>query len=71
MDGRADVYGDELLHMYVEVIGLQGDPQEVFDRYGIDHVVIPPDWELAGWLDGSPLWERAYADDTAVIWVRR
>jgi hypothetical protein len=71
MDGRADVYGDELLHMYVDVIGLNGEPQAVFDRYGIDHAVIPPDWELAAWFDGSPLWERAYADDTAVIWVRR
>ena len=71
MDGRADVYGDDLLHMYVSVIGVQGDPQQVFDRYEIDHVVIPPDWELAGWLDGSSAWERVYEDDTAVIWVRR
>jgi hypothetical protein len=71
MDGRADVYGDGLLHMYVEVIGLDGDPQVVFDRYQIDHAVLPPDWELAAWFDDSPGWERAYADDTAVIWVRR
>jgi hypothetical protein len=71
MDGRADVYGDELLHMYVSVIGVQGDPQQVFDRYQIDHVVIPPDWDLAGWLDASAQWERAYEDGTAVIWVRR
>ncbi len=71
MDGRADVYGDELLRMYVSVIGVQGDPQEVFDRYAIDHAVIPPDWELAAWFDASPLWERVYADDTAAIWVRR
>jgi hypothetical protein len=71
MDGRADVYGDALLHMYVDVIGVHGDPQEVFDRYRIDHAVIPPDWELAGWFDASPLWERVYEDPTAVIWVRR
>jgi hypothetical protein len=71
MDGRADVYGDALLHMYVDVIGLDGDPQVVFDRYDIDHAVLPPDWELAAWFDDSPGWERAYADDTAVIWVRR
>ena len=71
MDGRADVYGDALLHMYVDVIGLHGDPQVVFDRYDIDHAVVPPDWELAAWFDTSPLWERAYTDDTAAIWVRR
>jgi hypothetical protein len=65
------VYGDALLHMYVDVIGLDGDPQVVFDRYDIDHAVVPPDWALAAWFDASPLWERAYADDTAVVWVRR
>ena len=69
MDGRADVYGDDLLRMYVSVIGVE-DPQAVFDRYAIDHVVFPPDTPLADWLDASPGWARAYADDTAVIWVR-
>ena len=69
MDGRADVYGDDLLRMYVSVIGVE-DPQAVFDRYAIDHVVFPPDTPLADWLDASPGWVRAYTDDTAVIWVR-
>lgn len=71
MDGRADVYGDELLRMYVSVIGLEADPQEVLDRYRIDHAILPPDWKLAAWFDDSARWERAYADETAVIWVRR
>jgi hypothetical protein len=71
MDGRADVYGDELLRMYVSIIGLEGDPQVLFDRYGIDHAVFPPDTPLATWFDASPDWERAYADATAVVWVHR
>jgi hypothetical protein len=70
MDGRADVYGDELLQMYVSIIGLRGDPQVAFDRYGIDHAVFPPDTPLAEWFDTSDRWQRAYADKTAVIWVR-
>lgn len=71
MDGRADVYGDELLRMYVSVIGLEVDPQVILDRYRIDHALLPPDWPLAAWFDQSPSWRRAYADPTAVIWVRR
>ena len=71
MDGRADVYGDELLKTYVSVIGLDGDPQVVLDRYEIDHAVLPPDWELARWFDASPLWERVYEDSTAAIWERK
>ena len=71
MDGRADVYGDELLRMYVSMIGVEGDPQATLDRYGIDHAVLPPDWPLATWFDSSPLWERVYTDSTAAIWVRK
>ena len=71
MDGRADVYGQQLLEMYVAMIGVRDDPQAVLDRYAIDHALLPPDWELAGWFDASSLWERAYADETAVVWVRR
>jgi hypothetical protein len=71
MDGRADVYGNELLETYVSVIGVRDDPQETFDRYDIDHVLIPPDWDLAAWLDASAAWERVYTDDVAAIWQRR
>jgi hypothetical protein len=71
MDGRADVYGDELLQMYVGIIGLHGDPQAAFDRYVIDYAVFPPDTPLAGWFDASATWERVYHDATAAIWVRR
>ena len=53
MDGRADVYGDQLLQMYVGIIGLHGDPQVTFDRYGIDYAVFPPDTPLADWFDAS------------------
>ena len=71
MDGRADVYGDELLRMYVSIIGVEGDPQVLFDRYRIDYAVFPPDTDLAAWFDASARWQRVYADSTAAIWVRR
>jgi hypothetical protein len=71
MDGRADVYGDGLLQMYVSIIGLQEDPQVEMDRYRIDYAVFPPDTPLAAWFDGSGRWNRVYLDKTAAIWVRR
>ncbi|MEX0625998.1 MAG: hypothetical protein WD402_05600 [Chloroflexota bacterium] len=71
MDGRADVYGDDLLQMYVAIIGLHGDPQDKFYRYRIDYAVYPPDTPLADWFDASANWERVYLDETAAIWVRR
>ena len=71
MDGRADVYGDELLRMYVSIIGVEGDPQRLLDRYEIDHAVFPPDTPLADWFDRSDVWTRAYADEIAVVWLRQ
>lgn len=71
MDGRADVYGDALLRMYVSIIGVEGDPQALFDRYGIDYAVFPPDTPLAAWFDASADWKGVYRDSTAAIWVRR
>ncbi len=71
MDGRADVYGDDLLQMYVGIIGLHGDPQDTFDRYQIDYAVFPLDTALAAWFDASSAWQRVYLDETAAIWVHR
>jgi hypothetical protein len=71
MDGRADVYGDELLKMYVSIIGVDGDPEVEMDRYRIDYAVFSPHTPLAAWFDASAQWQRVYSDKTAAIWVRR
>jgi hypothetical protein len=71
MDGRADVYGDELLLRYVAIIGVHDDPQVEFDAYRIDHALFPPGTPLARWFDASAAWERVYTDANAAIWVRR
>ena len=51
IDGRADVYDDEILLEYVDTISVVGDPQETFDRYGIDHILYPADSTLGRWLE--------------------
>jgi hypothetical protein len=71
IDGRADVYGDAIIRQYVSVIGLDEDPQAVFDGFGIDHVLYPGDSSLGGWLDRSTRWEVEYQDSTATIWRSR
>jgi hypothetical protein len=71
IDGRADVYGDEVLLEYVETISAHGDPQAVFDRYQIDHVLFPGDTTLGRWLAESGAWEEVYSDSVATVWVSR
>jgi hypothetical protein len=71
VDGRTDVYDDDLLTEYAAIISVQPDPQAELDRYEIDHILFFADSAFGAWLDASPDWRRAYADPVAVIWVRR
>lgn len=71
IDGRSDVYGDEVVRRYAHTILLEVDPAVELARFEIDHVLFSPDSYLGRWLDASPDWRRAYGDPIAAIWVRR
>jgi hypothetical protein len=68
-DGRADVYGDAVIRQYVSVIGLDSDPQATFDRYDVDHVVMPADSALGDWLGQSPQWKPVFSTSMVGIWA--
>jgi hypothetical protein len=71
IDGRSDIYGDGPIRAYARAVLLQTDPGELLDQREIDHVLFNIGTPLAAWLDDSPQWERAYADDLAGVWIRR
>jgi hypothetical protein len=70
IDGRADVFGDQVIRDYVAVIGLD-NPETVLDRYAVDHIITGPDTALAMWLDKSHDWVRRYADNNTAVWTRK
>jgi len=71
VDGRTDLYGDELLGQYLQVRFAQPGFLEVLDEYGANFVLT----EAGGFtdnflaLDGDG-WTLAYSDDVAAIYVR-
>ena len=71
IDGRADIYGNEIILAYVDAISVTGDPQELFDQHRIDHVLYPADSTLGQWLAASPSWEEVYSDEVASVWASR
>jgi hypothetical protein len=72
VDGRAqDIYPDALLQEYADLFFVHGDPQQILDRYRVDHVVFAVHSDLGTWLDASSDWERAYSDSLAAVWIRR
>lgn len=74
VDGRADLYGDELLAKYVEIYNGEGDPRSFLDNNHIETVVLSPSAGLATILRMLTVrggWKVEYEDPKAVIFVRK
>ncbi len=71
IDGRSDMYGDDLLRLYLDVE--HGDPAAIaraFRRYDIQWTILTPKSPLVKRLDATPGWRRLYADKWAVVQTR-
>jgi hypothetical protein len=73
IDGRGDMYGDEVVARYVPVI--HGDPaafDETVQRWNIGWAIVPHRRDkLIRLLDRSPEWRKAASDEAGVVYVRR
>ncbi len=67
IDGRADLYGGQLLDQFAETYQLKGAWQQTLQRWNIDTVLVPPGSALATGLRSSPGWTVAYEDSQAVV----
>jgi hypothetical protein len=72
VDGRGDMYGDELVLGYKRI--LDGDPVALAAaerRWGIAWAILPThSRKLIALLDRSGRWRRIYGDEVGVIYVR-
>ncbi|WP_456814253.1 MULTISPECIES: hypothetical protein [unclassified Bradyrhizobium] len=73
IDSRAELYGASFLNRYVRAISLfdVADFVRLLDEYKIDATLLSPSTPAVGLLDRLPEWERVYADDVAVVHLRR
>jgi hypothetical protein len=67
IDGRADLYGPELLHDFADVYQLKDGWRQILQRWHVQTVFVPPDSALAIGLQSAPEWTVAYQDSQAVI----
>ena len=70
IDGRAEVYGDEVLNEYMKAQGVDKDWEEPFQRYGVDVALIQSDSSLAVVMRESERWRAVYEDDLATVLIR-
>lgn len=70
VDGRTDLYDDELLRAYLNTAFAQPGWDEHLNKIGANTVLIETSSPLAQVLLLSEGWERAYRDDLASVFVR-
>src|SRR6202035_5831507 len=60
IDGRADLYGEQLLDKFADTYQFKGAWQQTLQRWGIDTVLVPPASALATGLRGAAGWTVSY-----------
>jgi len=70
VDGRTDLFGDELLNQYLQVHFARPGFQEVLDEHGVNFVLTEADGFTANFLALDEAWMLAYTDHVAAIYVR-
>jgi hypothetical protein len=70
IDGR-DVYPEQFVADYVEMIRGRADWKGPFARHGVDLVLIEQGSLMARQLDSTNEWERVYQDEMSSVYKRR
>ena len=71
IDGRIDMYGDQFVKEYIDIIRGKIDWREPFVRYGVEVVIVNPQSMLAREIQSAPDWELLYRDEMAVVFGHR
>ena len=69
VDGRADLYGDDLLHQFQEAAQLRAGWEQVLDRWGVQAVLVPKTGALAQGLLLDARWHAECRDSQAILFL--
>ena len=67
IDGRADLYGEQLLSRFADTYQLKDDWRQSLHDWDIETVLVPRDAALASGLLNSAGWTVSYQDDQAIL----
>jgi hypothetical protein len=70
VDGRADLYGDDLLRQFKTAVQLRIGWRDVLDRWKVEVVLVPPTCALAQALLLDPNWHAEFSDSKAILLLR-
>lgn len=67
VDGRADLYGDDLLHQFKTAVELRSGWRDVLDSWKVEAILVPPSCALAQALLLDPRWHVDFSDSKAIL----
>jgi len=71
IDGRTHLYGEEVLEEYLKSYWASPQWHKPLERYNMNSIIIERDSAFAALLTESPNWQQVYADELAVVFVRK
>jgi hypothetical protein len=71
VDGRADLYGDDILRQFKTVVELRSGWRQILDTWDVDAVLVPPSTAVAQALLLDPSWRESFQDSKAILLVRQ
>lgn len=69
IDGRADLYGDELINQWLDVVSAGENWESTLDHWKVDTVIVEPSWPITNFLMATG-WQLTYEDELAVVFER-
>jgi hypothetical protein len=69
VDGRADLYGDDLLRQFQEAAQLRAAWEQVLDRWRVQAILVPPSGALAQGLLLDVGWHAEYHDSQGILFL--
>lgn len=69
VDGRADLYGNEMINQWHQVVSGNENAIHILDEWQINLILIEPYWEITRILEANG-WQKVFEDEQAVIFTR-
>ncbi len=70
LDGRSDMYGEELIKEYLKLLNAEYQWKQLVDKYNIEWILLPVQNPLASVLKESSRWKVIYDDQVSIIFVK-
>jgi hypothetical protein len=70
IDGRADMYGEEIFGDYQKIVGIKKEVDELLEKYAVNFVLFDTDAPLVRYLTVTKRWREIYRDEEASILLR-